>query len=57
MKELERGELIVINGGFTKMPTWVRGGLWFGIACTIAEHWEDIKSGITDGWNDAMKEK
>jgi hypothetical protein len=56
MKELEKRELFAIDGGYTKMPPWVKGGLWFGIACTIVEHWTDIKSGIADGWNDAMKE-
>jgi len=57
MNELGKSELINVNGGYTKMPSWVRGGLWFGILMTIADHWEDIKSGIVDGWSDAMKEK
>ena len=57
MKDLKRSELIAIDGGYAKMPPWVRGGLWFGVLCTIADNWSDIKSGIVDGWNDAIKEK
>ena len=57
MKELEKSELAIISGGYTKMPPWVKGGLWFGLFCLAVENWSDIKSGIADGWSDAMKSK
>jgi hypothetical protein len=57
MKELEKYELANINGGYMKMPPWVKGGLWFGLICLAVENWSEIKSGIADGWNDSMKEK
>lgn len=57
MKELDKCELQEICGGYTKMPPWVKGSLWFGILCIVADNWPDIKAGIVDGFTDAMKEK
>lgn len=57
MKVLRRNELMRIDGGYTQIPKWVKGGLWFAVACDIMNHWTDIKSGIADGWADAMKDK
>ena len=56
MKDMVKSELIVIEGGYVEIPPWVKGGLWFGIACIIIDHWTDIKAGVIDGWTDAMKE-
>ena len=55
MKELERIELSNISGGYIKMPPWVKTGFWFGVFCAIVENWSDLKSGVADGWSDAMK--
>ena len=56
MKELKRSELIAIDGGFTKLPSWVRGSVWMIAAGYIMEHWADIKSGAIDGWTDAQRD-
>ncbi len=55
MKELVKSELNVIDGGYIKIPPWVKGGLWFGILCIVAENWPDIKAGIIDGYTDGAK--
>jgi len=55
MKKLEKNDLMEINGGYTELPPWVRGSLWGFIALEIIQNWADIKSGIADGWADAMK--
>lgn len=57
MKKLEKFELANISGGYLKMPPWVKGGLWFGLFCVVVENWSDLKSGIADGWSDAMNGK
>ncbi len=56
MKDIEKRELIFINGGFIPIPPWVAGGLWCAIAFVVIKNWPDIKAGIIDGWTDAMKE-
>ena len=56
MKDLKRSELIAIDGGFAKLPSWVRGSAWMIAAGYIMDHWADIKSGIMDGYNDAQRD-
>jgi hypothetical protein len=57
MKELEKLELVEVNGGLGAWYSLIKKGFWFGLLCTVAENWPDIKAGMEDGWNDAMKEK
>ncbi|MCE1199844.1 MAG: hypothetical protein LWW85_12805 [Marinilabiliales bacterium] len=54
MKELEKSELMAINGGANLGTKVIKGGFWGVIAAAIIEHWTEVKSGIIDGWNDAM---
>jgi hypothetical protein len=56
MRELSLSELMEVDGGIAKLPWWVKGSLWGFIAYEIVQNWADIKSGIVDGWADAMKE-
>jgi lactobin A/cerein 7B family class IIb bacteriocin len=56
MKELNEMELKEVEGGYAKLPSWVKGGLWGLVGVTIIENWAEIKSGIVDGWTDAMNE-
>lgn len=56
MKELQKNELMEVNGGYTKLPTWVKGSVWGFVIFEIIQNWADIKSGIVDGWTDAMKD-
>ncbi|MCX6238540.1 MAG: class IIb bacteriocin, lactobin A/cerein 7B family [Bacteroidia bacterium] len=56
MKELQKNELMEVNGGYTRIPSWVKGSLWVAIGFYIIDNWADIKSGIIDGWAAAMKD-
>jgi len=60
VKELSLREICEVNGGeisFPKLPKWVKGSIWGFVAGVIIDNWSDIKSGIVDGWTDAMKEE
>lgn len=54
MKELEKNELMGVDGGYTKVPPWLKGSIWGAIAFVVIENWSDIKSGVVDGWTDAV---
>ena len=57
MKELERGELMRLNGGYTSSLTpWLRTGVWGMVFSFVKDNWADIKLGAYDGWTDAGKE-
>ncbi len=52
MKELEKSELALINGGTITIPKWVKGSFWFMAGVYVIEHWSDFKAGIVDGYTD-----
>lgn len=52
MKELEKVELVDIDGGTFKIPPWIKGSMWFMVGVYIIENWPDIKAGIVDGFTD-----
>ncbi len=54
MKQLERNELMRVDGGYMKLPPWVKGSAWMIAAAYIMDHWTDIKSAIVDGYTDGM---
>lgn len=59
VEELSLTEIIDVNGGeilYPKLPKWVKGGVWGFVIGVIVDNWADIKSGIIDGWTDAMNE-
>ncbi|CEJ70761.1 hypothetical protein BN1195_03099 [Chryseobacterium oranimense G311] len=43
LEELEAHETIVVNGG--------GNGGWVWLAEQVIENWNEIKSGLSDGWN------
>jgi len=54
MKELRSDELVEINGGTLKLPSWFKGSVWVLAATYIIDHWADLKSGIVDGYTDGQ---
>ena len=54
MKELRSDELLGINGGTLKLPSWFKGSVWVLAATYIIDHWADLKSGIVDGYTDGQ---
>ena len=56
MKELHKTELIIIEGGKYVMPKLLKGGFWFTAAKFVYDHWNEIKSGAMDGWEDGGKD-
>ena len=52
MKELEKIELIEIDGGTFEIPKWIKGSIWFMIGVYVIDNWPDIKAGIVDGFTD-----
>ena len=52
MKELNRSELIEINGG--TLPSWFKGSIWTIAAGYLIEHWADLKAGMVDGFTDGV---
>jgi hypothetical protein len=50
--ELDSRELINIEGGnFLKKLTW------YGIIIELANNWDAVKAGISDGWNGTYNNK
>lgn len=56
MKELRKDELMLVNGGSKSLIKWVKGSFWFGAVTFIYDHWNEIKSGAMDGWEDGGKD-
>lgn len=55
MKELNRVELAEINGGYTTIPKWFKTSIWGVALFYVIDHWDDLKSGIVDGYTDGAK--
>lgn len=34
-------------------PSWVKGIGWVALGKEIIDHWDELKKGFTNGWNDA----
>jgi len=49
VSELAANEFETITGG--EIPVWLKGVSWVSIAGAVVENWEDIKQGLSDGWN------
>ena len=52
MKELNRDELVEVNGGDIAIPKWFKTGIWGVAICYVIDHWADLKAGIADGYTD-----
>jgi hypothetical protein len=48
---MSSSELNSVNGG--EWPSWVKGLGLVTVANEIISHWEEIKTGLEKGWNDA----
>jgi hypothetical protein len=56
MKELNKLEMLELNGGAFPLPTWFKGSIYAIMAGYIIDHWPDLKAGIVDGYTDAKNE-
>ncbi len=56
MKELERSELMRLDGGVASISPWLKAGFWGMVFNFVKDNWVDIKSGAYDGWTDGGKE-
>jgi hypothetical protein len=56
MKDLDKDELFLVNGGALKVPKILKGGFWISALTFIYDHWTEIKTGAIDGWNDGGKD-
>jgi hypothetical protein len=54
MKELEKLELVEVNGGLGVWYNLIKKGFWMMLGGYVIDHWSDIKSGIVDGYNDGI---
>jgi len=54
MKELEKLELVEVNGGLGGWYSLIKKGFWMMLGGYVIDHWSDIKSGIVDGYNDGI---
>jgi hypothetical protein len=61
VKVLSLAESIEVNGGVIEAPPkwlkWVKGGVVAWIGTQLIANWSEIKSGLVDGWTDAMNEQ
>lgn len=48
--ELNSQEYQGIDGG-GKLSKWVKGLSWAYLVEEVADHWTEIKKGLSDGWN------
>jgi len=52
LKTLDVQDMYTINGGgLFDVPTWLKKLTPAAVAVYIIDNWEDIKKGISDGWN------
>ncbi len=53
LKTLDVHEMYAINGGglFDVVPTWLKKLTPAAAAVYIIDHWEEVKAGLSDGWN------
>ena len=56
MRELEKYELIDLNGGTINLSSWLRGSAWMIAAGYIMDHWTDLKAGMIDGYRDGIRD-
>ena len=49
--ELDAQEVQETEGG--TVPSWLKKLGWGYVASVVVDNWSDIKSGFSDGWNDA----
>lgn len=54
VKELSLTEAREVNGGIPSWPSWLKKGLLGTAIFLIIDNWEEIKSGIVDGWTDGI---
>lgn len=44
--ELNTQEILETEGG-----SWIKKGIWGAVVAGVIENWDDIKQGLSDGWN------
>ena len=50
LMELNSKECHEIDGGGS-LTKWLKGFSWAYVAHEVADHWAEIKKGLSDGWN------